>query len=337
MLLPAAIDELVLEEVLGEGACGRVYAGVRTGPLGFRRAVAVKILTPERALQRASVEALSSEARILGAIDHPNVVRARDFRRVRLPDGTWSQALVMDLVRGGPVSTLRGCLAPVPLVLSLLAQGCDALRAVHRTAAPGRCLVHRDVKPENLLLTASGHLVLIDFGVAVETDGRTPPGASGMTVGSPPYMSPEQVAGEALDGRSDLHTLGSVAFELLTGERYVEPIAGPPSPQRALASVLRTRWSLRRLRLLEALSEPAPHGHDLLPPAADRVIDLLGRLLAADPARRYRSAEQALRATQAVQAALVQPAEARAARDWLIACLPVTPKASMGDSEETAA
>jgi serine/threonine-protein kinase len=207
------IGKFRLERRLGQGAMGEVFLGVHV-ELG--NAVAVKILTRQASAEANGVERFLNEARAVAAIDHENVARIID--QDRLPDGT--PYIVMEYVDG---QTLRDVLqeqGALPL-RQAVELGLDVLAAL--TAAHGRGVVHRDLKPENIRVTPTGRAKVLDFGIAKRLDApSTALTAEGAVVGTPHYMSPEQVSGLVIDGRTDLYALGVILFECVTGQRPFE-------------------------------------------------------------------------------------------------------------------
>lgn len=197
-----------VEAVLGEGGMGKVLRGYDPR---LERPVAIKVVRPDRLLDAAPYrERFLREARVLAKVTHPNVVTVHDLGE---QDG--DLYLVMELLDG---ATLRQRLAGSAGVGERLAWLRDAARAL--AAAHDVSLVHRDIKPENLFVTTAGVLKVIDFGLA-RTVG---PGVLGGTVtqtgqvlGTPDYMSPEQLIGGEVDGRADQYAWALVAHEVLTG------------------------------------------------------------------------------------------------------------------------
>ena len=201
------VGRFMLTELLGRGATSVVWRGVDTdAPHDRSRDVAVKRLSvPESAADR---ERLTREADALAKLDHPNVIRVREI----VPDGP-GIALVLDLADGGTLADrLReaGPLAP-ETIRDLLAPVADALHAAH-----GVGLVHRDVKPANVFITADGRGLLGDFGIAHDA-GRTQMTRTDMAIGTAAYLDPEVLNGAEPGPVSDQYALGVTMYEALTG------------------------------------------------------------------------------------------------------------------------
>ena len=193
----------IVEGIIGRGGSGCVLRSRH--PL-LRIPVALKMLSHALAFSRDGSESFVREASILVQLEHPGIVRVLDaFEDV----GTYF--IVMPWLEG---TTLRDLIDRTPAftheqVLRVADEGLAALTALHRSG-----LVHRDVKPSNLFVTAAGRLVLIDLGIACEVGGSA---TERSLVGSPPYCSPEQILGRPLDGRSDVYSLGCTLYELVYG------------------------------------------------------------------------------------------------------------------------
>ena len=226
-----------LERSLGQGGMGVVFLG---RDLTLDRQVAVKVVHPELAIHTSITQRFLAEARVIAKLRHPNIVAV--YAAGETTGLFW---YVMDYVPG---ETLRerllrtGAVAPAEArrIISELAAALDA--------AGRQGVVHRDVKPENILLEADGgRALLADFGIARVLQGGSDGAATitgqGVAVGTPTYMSPEQATGDPVDARSDIYSLGVVAYEMLTGQ---PPFRGSP-PQVAAQQINATPVPLSRI------------------------------------------------------------------------------------------
>ena len=289
---------------LGAGGMGEVYRGRDTR---LRREVAIKVLPAATAADPDALARFGREARAVAALAHPNLLALYDVGS----EGGISYA-VTELLEG---STLRERLAtgalPVPEAIDIARQIARGLSAAHEKG-----IVHRDLKPENVFITGDGHAKILDFGIAKrvsEPGGAT--GAETMTrattlgtvIGTPGYMSPEQLRGQAVDQRADLFSFGAVLYELLSGRRAFHGATEADT----LAAILN--------------QEPPPlsGAGRAVPPALDSIVK---RCLEKDPALRYASAEEILRALEQAETSpgtiTRRPAErSRRAWGWAIAAL----------------
>jgi serine/threonine protein kinase len=211
----------LIESKLGTGGMAEVFAARREGPHGFSKRVAVKRILPSAAEDDAFVSMFIEEASLAARLSHPNIVQVFDFG-----DDQNELYLAMELVEGTSLGRLLRAAAarketvPLPVTLYLIAQAARALDYAHHLRGDeGELLglVHRDVSPGNLLLTRTGHLKLADFGIACTQASERHTGDNDLR-GKLGYMSPEQVQGRALDGRSDVFTLSVILAELLIGQ-----------------------------------------------------------------------------------------------------------------------
>jgi len=298
---------------LGAGGMAEVYRA-RDTRLG--REVAVKVVSEALGADEAFVERFEREARLVGSVSHPNVVALHD---VGVHDG--KPYFVTELLQG---ESLRSRLAsgpvPLPTALAWATQMAEGLAAAH-----DRGIVHRDLKPENVLITRDGHVKLLDFGIAKVIAGAQepqPPGdetardllgetmasassktGTGVVIGTPGYMSPEQLRGDPVDARTDLFSLGAVLHELLSGGRAFPGATAVESGYAILHH--------------EPQALPAT-----VPPAVAQVVR---RCLEKEPGRRFQSARdlafhlEALRSpTVAVTTASASPGP-RPRRRWWVA------------------
>ena len=260
-------------DVLGSGGMGVVY---RAFDREVGETVAIKALRPELgALDSTLLDRFKQELRLARRITHRNVVRTYDLGEV---DGVYY--ITMEYVHGTTVAALireAGALA-VPATLTIGKQLCRALEVAHEEG-----IIHRDIKPQNLLVDPVGFLKVMDFGIARLAEARPEAGkgltAAGVVVGTPQYMAPEQLLGEPVDARADLYAAGAVLFECLTGR----PVHQAPT--------------LMALIALHMESEPADPATLVpeVPPALGRVIV---RALARRPEDRWQTAAALLEALE---------------------------------------
>jgi serine/threonine-protein kinase len=247
--------------VLGRGGMGSVYQVLDRE---LDEEVALKVLTPESFAEGTqAVQTLKQEIRLARKITHPNVVRTHDLGEA---DGI--RFLTMEYVPGTTLRELldrRGALALSP-GLQIAKQLCRGLAAVHEAG-----IIHRDIKPQNIMVLPNGVVKLMDFGIARSAEGTDHAALDGLTVGTPFYMSPEQALGRELDARSDLYTVGVVLFELFTGQR--------PFPGTDAASIMHKHVS----------AEP-PRPSSLRPDLPDYLERVVLACLAKRPERRPASA-----------------------------------------------
>ena len=254
-----------IKEILGAGGMGVVY---RAFDRELREPVAIKTLRPET-LGGGSValERFKQEIRLARRIAHRNVVRTYDLGEV---NGMYY--LTMEYVEGTSLKQLidaRGKL-PVAVALTVGKQLCRALEVAH---AEG--VIHRDIKPQNIVVDPSGFLKVMDFGIARLAN---PPQGKGLTeagvsIGTPDYMSPEQLSGAELDARSDLYAAGVVLFECVTGR--VPYLADTP-------------WAL----VAKHIEEDPPNPHALNADVPDALAAVILKAMAKDPAGRFASASE---------------------------------------------
>ena len=214
--VPATVGGYELLQRLAVGGMAEVFLARRLGPDGFEKRVALKRILPHLAKQPDFVAMFLDEAKLAAALDHPHIVHIHDFGR----DGD-AYYLAMEYVCGEDLSALwrrakeLGEPLPIADVATILIAACEALAHAH---AQG--IVHRDVTPANLLVSYDGVVKLADFGIAKSQAAASRAQTTvGTLKGKVPYMSPEQARARPLDRRSDLFSLGVVAWELLTGKR----------------------------------------------------------------------------------------------------------------------
>lgn len=251
------LDRFELVTILGEGGMSTVYEAI---DLDLGRRLALKVLSPALADDAKARERLIREASALARIRHPHVLQIYDV--LELGGGI---ALALELVAGGTLTSLfaAGPLSPAQAI-SIMDPVLDGLTAIHDAG-----LVHRDLKPSNVLLTADGQPKIADLGIARDPNAvaLTTPGA---LLGTPAYMSPEQIRGLALGPETDVYSLGVVLYELLA--------AHPPFT------------AARDRELLAAHLGQAPPLEALPPTVPTALREVIGQALEKDPSRRFRSA-----------------------------------------------
>jgi serine/threonine-protein kinase len=277
-LEPALLGEaLELIEPVGRGGMGTVW---RARDRRLERDVAVKFLAEELAAQPEFAARFEREAQALARLSHPGIVAVHDFGR----DGGRAY-IVMEYVRGRPLAALLPL--PPERAREVALEVLDALAYAHAAG-----LVHRDVKPENILVEESGRVKVSDFGLA-RLAGPAPSGwtvtTAGRMVGTPGYMAPEAVAGAAPDPRTDVFSMGVALYEMVSGRRPAgdfAPLPGPldrvvrralaPDPLQRYASAAEMRADLRALGPLEADDDLPPEERQFL-----RTVALLHTLATA--------------------------------------------------------
>ena len=278
--LPAQFGRYRLSAVLGEGGMARVYRAEKSGPMGFATEVALKIVKRKAGKRSEFVHLLTREAVIGGFLRHPNIVATLDFDQV---DGHYY--IAMEFVEGHTLEGLvraawkRGSRVghfPSLLVLDIVSQICRGLSYAHNLCdRTGKKLdiIHRDIKPGNIMVSNHGVAKITDFGIAkasVETGVVT---ATNVVRGTPLYMSPEQATGRPLDFRSDLFSVGLIMFEALTGRRLFE-----------MKDIVSTMESIARADIGDA-----PAQVNLIVPGLGPV---LRRLMQLHPRARFDDAEE---------------------------------------------
>ena len=273
-------DRYRLDGRIAVGGAGEVW---RASDLVLARPVAVKFLRPEYAQHPQTLARFRAEARHASSVSHPGIAQVYDYGEA----GAESPYLVMELVDGPSLSEVlaAGPLEPA-FAMDVLAQAAAGLQAAHSAG-----LVHRDVKPANLLVGPAGEIKITDFGIAYAA-GSAPVTRTGTVIGTPAYLAPERAAGGPATPASDLYSLGVVGYECLTG---TPPFAGLPAEVAAA----------HRNRALPPLPPTVPA----------EVAELISELTARDPAARPATAgEVAWRAGQ-LRDALTGSATARPARN----------------------
>lgn len=247
----------IIEE-LGRGAMGVVFRGFDPG---ISRPVAVKVIRPQHSSPDQAAEArmrFSREAKAAGRLSHPNIVTI-----YQIGEDRGYSYMSMEYVEGAPLSSMMspGVSMPEDKVLGMVRQVSEALDHAHQQE-----VVHRDIKPSNILVRTDGKVKIADFGIArIASQTLT---QQGMTLGTPAYMSPEQIQGAKVDGKADQFSLAVLAYQMLAGQKPFEA-----STEQAL--------------ILSIVSDPPKPIHQANPNLPSSASAVFERALAKDPANRY--------------------------------------------------
>jgi eukaryotic-like serine/threonine-protein kinase len=276
---------------IAKGGMAEIYLARQRGVVGFSRLVVIKRILPHLAEEPQFVRMFLEEARLAALINHPNVVQIFDVDHA---EGNYY--IAMEYLAGPSVSIISRQLRrseqtmPYAVAAELVAQACDGLHAAHELhdeAGIPLALVHRDVSPHNLMITESGLVKLVDFGIA-KAQNTTVQTRTGNIKGKYPYMSPEQCRGDILDRRTDLFSLGTVFFELVAGRRLFQRNT--------------------ELMTLKAITEePIPLARDVRPEVPEEVSNLIARCLRRDREERFATAAELAAAVRQTLAALSSP------------------------------
>jgi serine/threonine-protein kinase len=256
------LDHYRLDAVVARGGMSTLF---KATDLNNSRQVAIKVPHPEMEADPVLLERFNREQQIGQELDHPGVVKTYDGeQRSRV-------YMVIEWVEGRLLRSLLNEERKLPIerAVNLTRDICEALDYMHKHG-----IVHRDLKPENIMVDAQGHIKIIDFGIAMKEDARRLTFVNlSATLGTPDYISPEQVKGQRGDQRSDIYSLGIMFYEMLTGQ---PPFSGP-NPLAVMNERL--------------LNDPKP-ARKLNPEISPELEEILFRALERDPRHRYATANE---------------------------------------------
>ena len=277
-VMPARFGKYTLIRQLAVGGMAELFLALQRSVAGFEKLIVVKRVLPHLTKDESFIEMLLSEARIAATLNHPNIAHIYDVGHV---DGRYY--IAMEHVHGEDLRSLVRQMKkkevksfPLEHALSIVMGCCAGLAYAHDQRdldGEPMSIVHRDVSPQNVLVTFTGDVKLVDFGIAKAGRSTMENTGSGQLKGKVPYMSPEQAQGHVLDSRSDIFSLGIMLFELSTGRR-----------------LFRGRNEMETLRKI--VEEEYPRPRDLNPHLNPRLEEIILRSLEKDPARRYQSARE---------------------------------------------
>jgi len=261
------LDHYRVLELIGRGAMGVVYKGL---DVNLDRQVAIKVMSVEARNDPDFVERFRQEARMQGALNHPNIAVLFDYF---IHDGV--PVVVMEYIDGESFEYLIRKRGPIPAAESIpiFKQALRGVAAAHRAG-----IIHRDLKPSNLMLTRDDLVKVMDFGIA-KRQGSSSATKASTSIGSPLYMAPEQILGRAVDCRTDIYALGITLYQLLSGQ--------PPFNPRGKAEFV-----LLNSHVNDLPEPPSVYCRDIPPPLVDAVM----RALAKDPDARFQSADEFMQA-----------------------------------------
>ncbi|HWZ86514.1 MAG TPA: TonB family protein [Thermoanaerobaculia bacterium] len=278
---PDRFGQYEVLERIAAGGMAELYKAKRTGVEGFQKIVAIKKILPHLADDEEFVTMFADEAKLAAQLNHPNIIHIYDLGKIQ----AGGYFIAMEYVDGRDLRAIQtagsamGVPLPVPLAVYVASKVASALDYAHRRRdAEGHELniVHRDVSPQNILISYEGDIKLCDFGIAKAASKASSKTQSGALKGKIQYMSPEQAWGKPIDRRSDLFSLGVVLHELLTGER-----------------LFRGDTDMNVLEKVRLAEVPAPSGAN--PEVPHNLDAVVLKALAKDPDDRYANASDLLR------------------------------------------
>ena len=266
-----------IEELLGQGGMSAVY---KANDPNLRRIVAVKIIHAHLSTDPGFVLRFEEEAAAVAQLRHPNIIQVFDFNHE-----AETYYMVLEFIPGETLQTRlkrmsqTGRMFDLVEALEIIASICDAVDYAHKKG-----LIHRDIKPANVMLNVQGQAILMDFGIAKIAGGQTHT-ATGAVIGTAMYMSPEQIRADALDGRSDIYSLGVMLFEMLNGR--------PPFQADSAMTLM-----------MMHLHDPVPDLGQLRQGIPADLVAIVNKALAKLPQDRFQSAAEMAVALRKVQARL---------------------------------
>jgi serine/threonine protein kinase len=295
---PGAYGPYRLLERVAAGGMAEVFRAKRSGVEGFEKVVAVKRILPHLSDNKEFVEMFIDEAKMVAGLSHPNIVQIFDLGRIEK-----TYFIAMEYVHGRDLRTIlkrakeKGLRIPLDLSVLVISKVCSALEYAHRKKDEGGLplkIVHRDISPQNILISFEGEVKLTDFGIAKATSKATDTDRGALR-GKLLYMSPEQASGQALDKRSDVFSLGVVFYEVITDAK---PFLG--TSEKGILEMVR-----------QCRVEPV---RSLNPRVGEKLERVMMKALEKDPEARYQDASEMYRDLERVLHERQPPASTELAR-----------------------
>ena len=252
-----------IEKKLGQGGMGAVYQGTQ---VSLGREVAVKVIAEAYMTNEQAVARFEREARSVAVLNHPNIVQVYDLGRTE----SGQYYIVMEFVDGKSISDILKTTGAFPEreSMTMIRQAAKGLEA-----AAEKQIIHRDIKPDNLMVTTKGVVKVADFGLAKDVGSASQLTATGHVMGTPAYIAPEQGDGRPSDHRSDIYSLGATFFAMLTGDM-------PYTGETPIAIVL------------QHIQAPVPDPKEKNPELSDEVCSIVKKMMAKEPDQRYQSVRE---------------------------------------------
>jgi serine/threonine protein kinase len=265
-------------EKLGSGGMATVY---KAHELSLNRVVALKVLSSRLSDDEEYIKRFHREAQAAAKLNHPNIVQI-----FAIGESEGTHYFAMEYIKGKSLADIRmeKNVIPATEAIAIIKPVAEALGEAHKAG-----LVHRDVKPSNIMMDASGRPKVTDFGIAFVTEAKTKLTQDGSIIGTPEYLSPEQCEGKKVDGRSDIYSLGVTLYEILSGQTPYQA----DTPVGMLMKIIKGNFS--------PLNE-------VNPAVPESVVKVVEKMMETDPQKRYADAGELVRALEEVEKSLTQPA-----------------------------
>jgi serine/threonine protein kinase len=265
-------------EKLGSGGMATVY---KAHELSLNRVVALKVLSSRLSQDEEYIKRFHREAQAAAKLNHPNIVQV-----YAIGESEGIHYFAMEYIKGESLADIKKekNVIPATEAIAIIKPVAEALGEAHNAG-----LIHRDVKPSNIMIDASGRPKVTDFGIAFVTEAKTKLTQDGSIIGTPEYLSPEQCEGKAVDGRSDIYSLGVTLYEILSGQTPYQA----DTPVGMLMKIIKGNF--------------APL-NEVNPDVPESVVKVVQKMMETDPQKRYADARELVRAIEEVEKSLTQPA-----------------------------